>query len=119
MRAAWLTRGPAADLEKARAAYEAAREADPHALDSVDEHSNVLFVLGDRAALAELAHNAVHSDKYSPRVCYAIGTCSRVGCGYEALTPVRRGRSWRRQGTTTASAASTSGRWCTSSGRCG
>lgn len=64
------------DLDKARTAYEAAHEADPHALDSVDEHSNVLFVLGDRAALAELAHNAVHSDKYSPRVCYAIGTCS-------------------------------------------
>ncbi len=49
------------------------RERAPHRVEDADTLSNILFVRGDRAALATLAEEVWALDKYRPETCIAVG----------------------------------------------
>ena len=46
---------------------------DPHRIDSLDHHSNILYVLGARPKLAFLAQVATATDKFRPETCCVVG----------------------------------------------
>jgi tetratricopeptide (TPR) repeat protein len=60
-------------FDAAQALLGTLRARDPHRLEDADTLSNILFVKGDRPALAALAEEAWRSDRYRPETCVAVG----------------------------------------------
>lgn len=63
----------ARDYEESAHAFDTLLQADPYRLDSLDQYSNCLYVLGDRPKLAFLAHLASRTDKFRPETCCIVG----------------------------------------------
>ena len=57
--------------------------ADPHRIDSLDHHSNILFVLGARPKLAFLAQVATATDKFRPETCCVVGNYYSLNSEHE------------------------------------
>jgi anaphase-promoting complex subunit 8 len=66
-------------FDEASALLSALREADPHRLEDADVHSNILYVQGDTAGLATLAHEVFGrggpggAGRYTPQACAVVG----------------------------------------------
>ncbi|KAL8702426.1 MAG: hypothetical protein Q9201_004401 [Fulgogasparrea decipioides] len=59
--------------EEADAIFSSLINADPHRLDSLDNYSNILYVMGNRPKLAFLAQLATTTDKFRPETCCIVG----------------------------------------------
>ena len=63
----------AKDYEEAEAIFSNLIEISPHRLESLDDYSNLLFVMGNRPKLAFLAQLATATDKFRPETCCVVG----------------------------------------------
>ena len=63
----------ARDFAKAETVFSTLLHADPHRIDSLDHHSNILYVLGAMPKLAFLAQVATATDKFRPETCCVVG----------------------------------------------
>lgn len=61
------------DYDEAESIFSALLQADPHRLDSLDDYSNILFVMSARPKLAFLAQVATATDKFRPETCCVVG----------------------------------------------
>ncbi|KAJ2575521.1 anaphase-promoting complex component apc8 [Coemansia sp. RSA 1807] len=61
------------EFEEARQLFVQLQHADPYALELSDIHSNILYVMEDRARLGELAHRCAALDRFRPETCCVIG----------------------------------------------
>ena len=59
--------------QEAESIFSTLLHADPHRIDSLDHHSNILYVLGARPRLAFLAQVATATDKFRPETCCVVG----------------------------------------------
>lgn len=60
-------------MDAATAIFESISAADPHRYDDADTQSNILYVNGNMAALAALAHGVFASNRYTPQACVCVG----------------------------------------------
>ena len=63
----------AKDYEEAEAIFSSLLTESPHRLDSLDDYSNILFVMANRPKLAFLAQLATATDKFRPETCCVVG----------------------------------------------
>ncbi|KAI9500188.1 anaphase-promoting complex component apc8 [Coemansia spiralis] len=63
----------AREFEEASRLFAHLQTIDPYQLDLCDIHSNILFVMGDRGRLGELAHKCSQLDRFRPETCCVIG----------------------------------------------
>lgn len=61
------------EFDVAESIFSALLHADPHRVDGLDHHSNILYVMGARPKLAFLAQVAVATDKFRPETCCVVG----------------------------------------------
>ena len=61
------------DYDEADSIFSTLLRADPHRLDSLDDYSNILFVMSARPKLAFLAQVATATDKFRPETCCVVG----------------------------------------------
>ncbi|KAJ2758675.1 anaphase-promoting complex component apc8 [Coemansia sp. BCRC 34490] len=61
------------EFEEAGRLFAQLRQLDPFRLELSDIHSNILFVMEDRARLSELAHRCAEVDRFRPETCCVIG----------------------------------------------
>ncbi|KAJ1901301.1 anaphase-promoting complex component apc8 [Kickxella alabastrina] len=61
------------EFEEARSLFATLQGLDPYRLDLADIHSNILYVMEDRARLGELAHRCSDLDRFRPETCCVIG----------------------------------------------
>jgi anaphase-promoting complex subunit 8 len=61
------------DFEESNAIFTQLLLKDPYRLDTLDNYSNVLYVLNYRPQLAFLAHLAAQTDKFRPETCCIVG----------------------------------------------
>ncbi|KAJ2850287.1 Anaphase-promoting complex subunit 8, partial [Coemansia erecta] len=61
------------EFEEARRLFALLQKIDPYRLELADIHSNILYVMEDRARLGELAHRCAELDRFRPETCCVIG----------------------------------------------
>ncbi|KAJ1963515.1 Anaphase-promoting complex subunit 8 [Dipsacomyces acuminosporus] len=61
------------EFEEANGLFAMLQKLDPYRLDLTDIHSNILYVMEDRAKLGELAHRCAALDRFRPETCCVIG----------------------------------------------
>ncbi|KAJ2590748.1 Anaphase-promoting complex subunit 8 [Coemansia sp. RSA 1722] len=61
------------EFEEARRLFGLLQKIDPYRLELADVHSNILYVMEDRARLGELAHRCAELDRFRPETCCVIG----------------------------------------------
>ncbi len=61
------------DFDEAESIFSTLLHADPHRIDSLDSHSNILYVMSARPKLAFLAQVATATDKFRPETCCVVG----------------------------------------------
>ncbi|KAF2793821.1 cell division cycle protein-like protein 23 [Melanomma pulvis-pyrius CBS 109.77] len=61
------------DFDEAEQIFSDLLKSDPHRIDSLDNYSNILYVMGMRAKLAFLAQLATTTDKFRPETCCVVG----------------------------------------------
>ncbi|KAJ2760627.1 anaphase-promoting complex component apc8, partial [Coemansia nantahalensis] len=61
------------EFEEAARLFAQLQCSDPYALELSDVHSNILYVLEDRARLGALAHRCADLDRFRPETCCVIG----------------------------------------------
>ncbi|KAJ2715769.1 anaphase-promoting complex component apc8 [Coemansia spiralis] len=61
------------EFEDAAQLFAQLQRSDPYALELSDIHSNILYVLEDRARLGALAHRCAELDRFRPETCCVIG----------------------------------------------
>ncbi|KAJ1727175.1 anaphase-promoting complex component apc8, partial [Coemansia biformis] len=61
------------EFEEAARIFGQLQQSDPYALELSDIHSNILYVMEDRARLGELAHRCAALDRFRPETCCVIG----------------------------------------------
>ncbi|KAJ1664156.1 anaphase-promoting complex component apc8 [Coemansia sp. RSA 1813] len=61
------------EFEEAGRLFAQLQQLDPYRLELSDIHSNILFVMEDRARLSELAHRCASLDRFRPETCCVIG----------------------------------------------
>ncbi|KAJ2557990.1 anaphase-promoting complex component apc8 [Coemansia sp. RSA 1933] len=61
------------EFEEAGRLFAQLQQLDPFRLELSDIHSNILFVMEDRARLSELAHRCAEVDRFRPETCSVIG----------------------------------------------
>ncbi|KAJ1817730.1 Anaphase-promoting complex subunit 8 [Coemansia sp. RSA 2599] len=61
------------EFEEARRLFGLLQKIDPYRLELADIHSNILYVMEDRARLGELAHRCAELDRFRPETCCVIG----------------------------------------------
>lgn len=60
-------------FNEAENVFEELFEKDPYRIDHIDTFSNILYVMGRRAKLAEVAHRYTALDKDRPETCCLVG----------------------------------------------
>ena len=71
------------DFSAAESVFSTLLHADPHRIDSLDQHSNILYVLGERPKLAFLAQVATATDKFRPETCCVVGNYYSLNSEHE------------------------------------
>ncbi|KAI8323688.1 TPR-like protein [Martensiomyces pterosporus] len=61
------------EFEEANALFATLQNVDPYRLELSDIHSNILYVMEDRARLGQLAHRCASLDRFRPETCCVIG----------------------------------------------
>ncbi|KAJ1864719.1 Anaphase-promoting complex subunit 8 [Coemansia sp. RSA 2703] len=61
------------EFEEARQLFSLLQRLDPYQLELADIHSNILYVMEDRARLSALAHRCSELDRFRPETCCVIG----------------------------------------------
>ncbi|KAJ2083093.1 anaphase-promoting complex component apc8 [Coemansia sp. RSA 988] len=61
------------EFEEAGRIFAQLEQIDPYGLELSDIHSNILFVMEDRARLGALAHKCASLDRFRPETCCVIG----------------------------------------------
>ncbi|KAJ2347221.1 anaphase-promoting complex component apc8 [Coemansia sp. RSA 2618] len=61
------------EFEEAGRLFAQLQRTDPYKLELSDIHSNILYVMEDRARLGELAHRCAALDRFRPETCCVIG----------------------------------------------
>jgi len=61
------------DFEEAEQIFSSLVASEPHRLDSLDNYSNILYVMSSRPRLAHLAQTATATDKFRPETCCIVG----------------------------------------------
>ncbi|KAJ1723119.1 Anaphase-promoting complex subunit 8 [Coemansia erecta] len=61
------------EFEEARRLFSLLQRLDPYQLELADIHSNILYVMEDRARLSALAHRCSELDRFRPETCCVIG----------------------------------------------
>ncbi|ORX74087.1 TPR-like protein [Linderina pennispora] len=61
------------DFEQASQVFGELQQVDPYRLDLSDIHSNILYVMEDKARLGSLAHRCAALDRFRPETCCVIG----------------------------------------------
>ncbi|KAF2705802.1 cell division cycle protein-like protein 23 [Pleomassaria siparia CBS 279.74] len=61
------------DFDEAEQIFSDLLKTDPHRIDSLDNYSNILYVMGMRAKLAFVAQLATTTDKFRPETCCVVG----------------------------------------------
>ncbi|OCK82167.1 cell division cycle protein-like protein 23 [Lepidopterella palustris CBS 459.81] len=61
------------DFDEAESIFSGLLQSDPHRIDSLDNYSNILYVMGLRPKLAFLAQLATATDKFRPETCCVVG----------------------------------------------
>lgn len=61
------------NFDDAQELFEDLIERDPHRVEGMDTHSNILYVKENFPALSHLAHRTAATDKYRPETCCIIG----------------------------------------------
>lgn len=61
------------DFDEAESIFSTLMHADPHRIDSLDQYSNILYVMPARPKLAFLAQVATATDKFRPETCCVVG----------------------------------------------
>ncbi|KAL3158903.1 anaphase-promoting complex component apc8 [Trebouxia sp. C0010 RCD-2024] len=61
------------NFDGAQELFEDLIERDPHRVEGMDTHSNILYVQENFPALSHLAHRTAATDKYRPETCCIIG----------------------------------------------
>ncbi|KAF2204430.1 anaphase-promoting complex subunit CDC23 [Delitschia confertaspora ATCC 74209] len=61
------------DFDEAECIFSNLLITDPHRIDSLDNYSNILYVMGMRPKLAFLAQLATTTDKFRPETCCVVG----------------------------------------------
>ena len=61
------------DFDEAEQIFAELLKSDPHRIDSLDNYSNILYVMGMRPKLAFLAQLATTTDKFRPETCCVVG----------------------------------------------
>ena len=61
------------DFDEAESIFSNLLVTDPHRIDSLDNYSNILYVMGMRPKLAFLAQLATATDKFRPETCCVVG----------------------------------------------
>jgi len=69
--------GPFADFEAAERAFDEVRKVDPFRLDEIEIYSNMLYVMGKKAKLGQMAHEYAQVNKNRAEVCCLIGEADR------------------------------------------
>jgi anaphase-promoting complex subunit 8 len=62
-----------ADFEAAERAFDEVRKIDPFRLDEIEIYSNMLYVMGKKAKLGQMAHEYAQVNKNRAEVCCLIG----------------------------------------------
>jgi len=62
-----------ADFEAAERAFDEVRKVDPFRLDEIEIYSNMLYVMGKKAKLGQMAHEYAQVNKNRAEVCCLIG----------------------------------------------
>ena len=60
-------------IDQAQVLFEAVRAHDPHRIEDMDIYSNILYVKGETARLATLAHELFSLDRFTPQTCCVVG----------------------------------------------
>ena len=61
------------DYDEAESIFSTLMHDDPHRIDSLDNYSNILYVMSARPKLAFLAQVATATDKFRPETCCVVG----------------------------------------------
>ncbi|KAF2816219.1 cell division cycle protein [Mytilinidion resinicola] len=61
------------DFDEAESIFSRLLQTDPYRIDSLDNYSNILYVMGLRPKLAFLAQLATATDKFRPETCCVVG----------------------------------------------
>jgi hypothetical protein len=61
------------DFEAAERAFDEVRKIDPFRLDEIEIYSNMLYVMGKKAKLGQMAHEYAQVNKNRAEVCCLIG----------------------------------------------
>ncbi|KAF2113844.1 anaphase promoting complex subunit 8 [Lophiotrema nucula] len=61
------------DFDEAEQIFSQLILSDPHRIDSLDNYSNILYVMGMKPRLAFLAQLATNTDKFRPETCCVVG----------------------------------------------
>jgi len=64
---------PFVDFEAAERAFDEVRKVDPFRLDEIEIYSNMLYVMGKKAKLGQMAHEYAQVNKNRAEVCCLIG----------------------------------------------
>jgi tetratricopeptide (TPR) repeat protein len=60
-------------IDQAQVLFESLRSQDPHRIEDMDIYSNILYVKGETARLATLAHELFSLDRFTPQTCCVVG----------------------------------------------
>lgn len=60
-------------IDQAQALFESIRLLDPQRIEDMDVYSNILYVKGETARLATLAHELFSLDRFTPQACCVVG----------------------------------------------
>ncbi|OCL02236.1 anaphase-promoting complex subunit CDC23 [Glonium stellatum] len=71
------------DFDEAEAIFSELLQSDPHRIDSLDNYSNILYVMGLRPKLAFLAQLATATDKFRPETCCVVGNYYSIKSEHE------------------------------------
>jgi anaphase-promoting complex subunit 8 len=70
-------------FEEAEQIFSELLKTDPHRIDSLDNYSNILYVMGFRSKLAFLAQLATTTDKFRPETCCVVGNYYSIKSEHE------------------------------------
>lgn len=65
---------PPTDFDLAEQLFDDIAKDYPHRMEDIDTYSNILYVMGRRAKLSQLAHRYVTVDRNRPETCCLVGT---------------------------------------------
>lgn len=77
------------DFDAAETQFDQIYKLDPSRTDNLETYSNILYVMGNRAKLSQLAHHYMRVDRNRPETCCLIGKHSTCHAAPHASLKLR------------------------------